>query len=79
MGFVTAFFAPEGQSIAIISADVVASWAGLRGMSRIDVDHSNSSFIGFILDEGLELPESPAGMLISELFGYVCSFPYNAI
>lgn len=53
MGFVTAFFAPEGYAAAVISADVVTSGAGLGSIFRIYVNYSYPGFFGFIFHKSL--------------------------
>jgi hypothetical protein len=71
---VTTFFTYEGQTIAIVSADVVTSRASLGGISRIDIDYGYSGFICLVFDKPLQLPESPTTMLISKFFGTIRPF-----
>jgi hypothetical protein len=53
MGLVTAFFASEGYTTAVISADVVTSGAGLGSIFRIYVNYSYPGFFGFIFHKSL--------------------------
>jgi len=53
MGFITAFFASEGYTAPVISADVITSWAGLGSIFRIYVDYSYPGFFGFVFHESL--------------------------
>ena len=53
MGFVTAFFASEGYTAAVISADVVTSGASLGSIFRIYVDYRYPGLIGFVFHESL--------------------------
>ena len=76
MGLITTNLTTEFQTMPVIPAYVVASRASLRGVSWINIDYSDSSFLGLVLDEGLELPESPARMLIPELFRYFVFSPF---
>jgi hypothetical protein len=53
MGFVTAFFAPEGYAAAVISADVVTSGASLGSIFRIYVNYSYPGLFGFVFHKSL--------------------------
>ncbi len=76
MGLVTTDLATELQTMPVIHAYMVASRACLGSISRINVDYSDSCFQSFVFNEGLKLSESPARMLVPELFwNFLCSFP----
>lgn len=75
MRLISTFLATEFFVISVISANMVASRAGLGGVSWIDIDHGNSCLMGFIFYEGLELTKSPTAMLISEIPGNIGVFP----
>ena len=74
MRLISTFLATEFFVISVISANMVASRAGLGGVSWIDIDHCNSCLMGFIFYEGLELTKSPTAMSYRKSLGTLVCF-----